>query len=60
MSPSDEHAVSERWEMRLGDCVERIAEVDDESVGLSVFSPPFPGMYIYSNSSRDMGQRAHH
>ena len=43
------------WTMMLGDCVERIAEVEDESVGLSVFSPPFPGMYVYSDSSRDMG-----
>lgn len=39
----------------LGDCVERTSEVDDESVGLSVFSPPFPGMYVYSDSERDMG-----
>jgi DNA methylase len=39
----------------LGDCVERVAEVDEESVGLSVFSPPFPGMYVYSDSPRDMG-----
>lgn len=39
----------------LGDCVERAAEIADESVGLSVFSPPFPGMYVYSDSERDMG-----
>jgi hypothetical protein len=45
----------ERWELRLGDCVERIAEIEDESVGLTVFSPPFPGMYVYSDSPRDMG-----
>jgi hypothetical protein len=44
-----------RWELRLGDSVERIAEVGDEAVGLSVFSPPFPGMYVYSDSPRDMG-----
>ena len=28
----------ERWTLMLGDCVERVAEVHDESVGLSVFS----------------------
>ena len=43
------------WKLMLGDCVERIAEVPDNSVGLSVFSPPFPGMYAYTNSVRDMG-----
>lgn len=41
--------------MMLGDCVERAAEVEDETVGLAVFSPPFPGMYVYSDSERDMG-----
>ena len=45
----------DRWKMMLGDCVDRTAEVEDESVGLSVFSPPFPGMYVYSDSVRDMG-----
>lgn len=39
----------------LGDCVERSSEIDDASVGLAVFSPPFPGMYVYSDSERDMG-----
>jgi DNA modification methylase len=45
----------DRWTMMLGDCVERAAEIEDETVGLSVFSPPFPGMYVYSDSERDMG-----
>lgn len=45
----------DRWMMMLGDCVERTAEIPDESVGLAVFSPPFPGMYVYSDSERDMG-----
>lgn len=43
------------WTLYLGDCVERLHDVEDGSVGLSVFSPPFPGMYAYSNSTRDMG-----
>lgn len=45
----------DRWTMMLGDSVERVREVEPESVGLSVFSPPFPGMYVYSDSERDMG-----
>jgi hypothetical protein len=45
----------ERWTMMLGDSVERVREIEPESVGLSVFSPPFPGMYVYSDSERDMG-----
>jgi DNA modification methylase/superfamily II DNA or RNA helicase len=43
------------WTMMLGDSCERIKELKDDSVGLTVFSPPFPGMYAYTNSSRDIG-----
>lgn len=43
------------WTMMLGDCIERIKEIESESVGLSVFSPPFASLYTYSNSDRDMG-----
>lgn len=43
------------WTIHLGDCVERIKEVADDSVGFSVFSPPFASLYTYSASDRDMG-----
>ena len=43
------------WTMELGDSVETINNVADASVGVAVFSPPFPGMYVYTNSSHDMG-----
>src|SRR5215831_14847541 len=45
----------EGWKLMLGDCIERAAEIEDESVGLSVFSPPLHKMYVYSDSPRDMG-----
>ena len=53
----EEHETREGdgWRLMLGDCVERLADVDDETVGLTVFSPPFPGMYVYTNSPHDMG-----
>jgi DNA modification methylase len=43
------------WRVMLGDCVERLAEIEDDSVGLSIFSPPFPSMYVYTDQARDMG-----
>lgn len=43
------------WTMYQGDCVERMAMIESGSVGLSVFSPPFPVMYAYTNSPHDMG-----
>lgn len=41
--------------MRLGDCVEHARTLEADSVGFSVFSPPFASLYTYSNSPRDMG-----
>lgn len=43
------------WTLYNGDSCEVIKGLPDNSVGLSVFSPPFPGMYAYSNSPRDIG-----
>ncbi|MBQ1450556.1 MAG: hypothetical protein IIZ12_06475 [Eggerthellaceae bacterium] len=51
----EEDASGDGWHLMLGDCVERIAEVPDRSVGMCVFSPPFASLYTYSNSDRDMG-----
>lgn len=45
----------QNWTMKLGDCVERIGEIEDRTIGLSVFSPPFAQLYTYSASDRDMG-----
>ena len=43
------------WTLYLGDCVDQIDNIETESVGLVVTSPPFPGMYAYTNSVHDMG-----
>lgn len=48
-------AAGDRWTLLHGDCVERVAEIEDESVGLTLFSPPFPGMYVYTDETADMG-----
>lgn len=38
-----------------GDCVDIIRQLPDASIGLSVFSPPFAGLYLYNDSVADMG-----
>jgi DNA modification methylase/superfamily II DNA or RNA helicase len=45
----------ERWKLMLGDSTERLIEVPDESVDVSVFSPPFMSLYTYSPTERDLG-----
>jgi DNA modification methylase len=47
------------WTMYNGDCVEEMKNIESNSIGLSVFSPPFPGMYAYTNSSHDIGNSTH-
>jgi hypothetical protein len=42
-------------DFQLGDCVELIKKVPDESIGISVFSPPFAELYTYSDELEDMG-----
>lgn len=37
------------------DCVEVAASLPDNSIGFSVYSPPFCSLYVFSNSDRDMG-----
>lgn len=45
----------ERYKIYNGDSIEIVAALPPDSIGLSVFSPPFPGMYAYTNSPRDVG-----
>ncbi len=44
----------------LGDCVERLREIADDSVDLTVYSPPFLSLYTYSPSERDLGNARTH
>lgn len=37
-----------------GDCIEVMGGLPDQSVHLSVYSPPFCGLYHYSSSDRDL------
>ncbi len=50
-----DETVGEDFRLMLGDCAERMKELPDASVDLSVFSPPFLSLYVYSDSDRDMG-----
>jgi len=43
------------YELHLGDNIELIKTIPSNSIGLSVFSPPFASLFTYSNSIRDMG-----
>jgi len=50
-----DQAEGKGWVLYNGDCVEVVKGIPDESIGFSVFSPPFASLYTYTNSERDMG-----
>jgi predicted methyltransferase len=47
--------VNDWYSIKRGDCVQLIKDVPDESIGLSVFSPPFADLFTYSSHLEDMG-----
>lgn len=48
-------ASGENWMAYNGDCVSIVAQLPDESVGFSIYSPPFQNIFVYSDSEADMG-----
>lgn len=49
-----EQVVTDKYALYNGDCIEVLPTFPNESVGLSVYSPPFCGLYNYSSDDRDM------
>lgn len=47
-------SITSRYAIYNGDCIEVMQKLPDESVHLSVYSPPFGGLYHYSSSERDL------
>lgn len=46
---------NEYYHIKRGDSVQLIKQIQDESIGFSVFSPPFADLYTYSSHLEDMG-----
>jgi DNA modification methylase len=43
------------WAAYNGDCVDVLAQMPDNSIDFSVYSPPFGSLFVYSDSAADMG-----
>lgn len=46
--------LGENYALYLGDCMEVMPDLPDESIHLSLYSPPFAGLYHYTSSERDL------
>jgi len=49
-----DQVVTDRYALYCGDCCEVMPTMPENSVHLSVYSPPFGGLYHYSSSERDL------
>lgn len=52
--PVRDQVTRELYAAYHADCMEVLPSLPDASVGLSVYSPPFPELYQYSDDPRDM------
>ncbi len=49
-----DQVLNDRYAIYNADCMEVMAEMSDNKIHLSVYSPPFGGLYHYSSSERDL------
>lgn len=48
-------AAGDNWQAIHGDCVDVVSQLPSNSIGFSVYSPPFGSLFVYSESAADMG-----
>jgi len=49
-----EQLITDRYAVYLGDCLEVMPNLKAQSIDLSMYSPPFGGLYQYSSNERDL------
>jgi DNA modification methylase len=49
-----DQVIEDRFACYNGDCCEVLSDMPQESVDMSIYSPPFCGLYNYSSSERDL------
>ena len=50
----DDQVITDKYAIYLGDCVDMMAGLPPDCMHLSVYSPPFGGLYCYSSDVRDL------
>jgi DNA modification methylase len=53
MNKVKDQIITDKYAIYNGDCMDVITTLEDESIDLSVYSPPFAGLYNYSSSEKD-------
>lgn len=53
MAISDQ-TITDQYALYNGDCIDVMRAMPDDCMDLSIYSPPFAGLYVYSSDERDM------
>lgn len=54
MGQVNDQVVTDRYAIYNGDCMDVMGDLPADSVHLSIYSPPFAGLYHYTSSERDL------
>lgn len=54
MAAVNDQQITDRFAIYQGDCIDVMENLPDGSIHLSVYSPPFGGLYHYSSNDRDL------
>ena len=46
--------ITNKYAIYCGDCVDVMNTIPKDAVDMSIYSPPFAGLYIYSSDARDL------
>lgn len=49
-----DQVITDQYAIYNGDCIDVMKSLPDEKIHLSIYSPPFGGLYHYSSSERDL------
>jgi len=55
-----DEAEGEGWQLILGDSAHELRGLEESSIDLTLFSPPFLSLYTYSDTPRDLGNSTTH
>jgi DNA modification methylase len=53
--PVIDQIITPDYALYYGDCIQVIKDLPNNSIGYSIFSPPFSDLFCYSNNEEDMG-----
>lgn len=55
-----EQKLTDEWAVYCGDCIEVMGDMPSESIHLTLYSPPFAGLYQYSSDDADLSNAIDH